>query len=354
MKILILPGDGIGPEIVSVAEAALQALDKKFSLGLSLNRQNVGLSSLKSSGVTITEEVAKMANSADGVVLGPASTEDYPSEAEGGINISSWFRKNFDLYANIRPSKVRDGVCGHVKKMDLIIVRENTEGFYADRNMVVGTGEFMPTPDLALAVGKATKEGCRRIAVTAFELAQRRSKRLTAVHKANVLRHYSGLFLEQVETVSKDFRDVQFDKVIVDAMAALLVRTPERFDVVVTTNMFGDILSDEAAELAGGLGLAASINVGVDHAIAQAAHGSAPDIAGKNYANPAAIIYSTAMLFEHLGSKFGKKNYLAAAQSLSEKTDALLSAESTRTPDLGGHCTSTLFGAKLVELILKT
>ena len=354
MKILILPGDGIGPEIVSVAEASLQVLNKKFSLGLSLNRQNVGLSSHKSEGVTITEEVAKMANSADGVVLGPASTEDYPSESEGGINISSWFRKNFDLYANIRPSKVRDGVPAHVKKMDLIIVRENTEGFYADRNMVVGTGEFMPTPDLALAVGKATKEGCKRIAVTAFELARRRRKRLTAVHKANVLRHYSGLFLEQVEAVSKDFRDVQFDKIIVDAMAALLVRTPEKFDVVVTTNMFGDILSDEAAELAGGLGLAASINVGVDHAIAQAAHGSAPDIAGKNSANPAAIIYSTAMLLEHLGSHFGKKNYLEAAQSLSEKTDALLAAKTTRTPDLGGHCTTSLFGDKLIDLIIKT
>jgi len=352
MKILILPGDGVGPEIISVAEAALEALNKRFSLGLTLNRQKAGLDSLKASGVTITEEVAKMAEVADGVVLGPASTEEYPSDAEGGVNISSWFRKNFDLYANIRPSKIRAGVPGHAAKMDLIIVRENTEGFYADRNMVVGTGEFMPTPDLALAVGKATKEGCRRIAVAAFELARRRRKHLTAVHKANVLRHYSGLFLEQVEAVSNDYPDVKVDRVIVDAMAALLVRTPEKFDVVVTTNMFGDILSDEAAELAGGLGLAASINVGRVHAIAQAAHGSAPDIAGKDIANPAAIIHSTAMLLDHLGANRGDKNCLIAAKSLSEKTDILLASASTRTPDLGGTCTTRAFGKALVKSIV--
>ena len=142
------------------------------------------------------------------------------------------------------------------------------------------------------------------------------------------------------------------DRVIVDAMAALLVRKPEEFDVVVTTNMFGDILSDEAAELAGGLGLAASINVGRDHAIAQAAHVSAPDIAGKDIANPAAIIHSTEMLLDHLGANRGDKNCLTAAKSLSEKTDNLLASESTRTPDLGGTCTTSAFGEVLVKSIL--
>ncbi len=352
MNILILPDDGIGPEIVAVADAALTAVNQRFSLNLTLDRQEVGLASLKSAGTTITDQVAVKARAADGVVLGPASTEDYPSAAEGGINISAWFRSEFDLYANIRPSKIREGVPGHVPEMDLIIVRENTEGFYADRNMAVGTGEFMPTPDLALAVGKASTEGCRRIAVAAFELARRRKKHLTAVHKANVLRHYSGLFLTQVDAVSKDYPDVEVDKVIVDAMAALLVRTPDKFDVVVTTNMFGDILSDEAAELAGGLGLAASLNAGDDHAIAQAAHGSAPDIAGKNIANPAAMVHSTAMLLDHLGAKHGKENLIEAGQCLAEKTDALLASEATRTSDLGGGCSTSKFGDALVASIL--
>ena len=351
MNILILPGDGIGPEIVAVADAALTAVNKRFSLHLILDRQEAGLATLKSAGTTITDEVAAKARQADGVVLGPASTEDYPSAAEGGINISAWFRSQFDLFANIRPSKIRAGVPGHVPEMDLIIVRENTEGFYADRNMAVGTGEFMPTPDIALAVGKATVEGCRRIAVAAFELARRRKKHLTAVHKANVLRHYSGLFLTQVDAVSKDYPDVEVDKVIVDAMAALLVRTPENFDVVVTTNMFGDILSDEAAELAGGLGLAASLNAGDEHAIAQAAHGSAPDIAGKNIANPAAMVHSTAMLLDHLGAKHGKENLVAAGQCLAEETDALLASEATRTADLGGSCTTSEFGEALVAAL---
>ena len=352
MNILILPGDGIGPEIVGVADAALQALDRRFSIGLKLDHQVAGLAALQRVGTTLPEEVAAKARDADGVVLGPASTEDYPLDERAGINISAWFRSHFDLYANIRPSKIRAGVPGHVPEMDLIIVRENTEGFYADRNMVVGTGEFMPTPDLALAVGKATTEGCRRIAVAAFELAMRRTKRVTAVHKANVLRHYSGLFLKQVDAVAEEYPSVKVEKVIVDAMAALLVRSPENFDVVVTTNMFGDILSDEAAELAGGLGLAASLNVGDRHAIAQAAHGSAPDIAGKNRANPVAMVNSTAMLLDHLGAKHKDDQLKKAARLLTEKADQLLMSKSTRTPDLGGSCSTSKFGDALVDSII--
>jgi len=353
MNILILPGDGIGPEIVSVADVALQTVDKRFNLGLNLDRQEAGLASLAASGTTLTDKVAAKARAADGVVLGPASTEDYPTAAEGGINISAWFRKEFDLYANIRPSKVRPGVPGHVPEMDLVIVRENTEGFYADRNMAVGTGEFMPTPDVALAVGKATVHGCRRIAVAAFELARRRNKHLTAVHKANVLRHYSGLFVDQVDEVSSEYPDIEVEKVIVDAMAALLVRSPEKYDVVVTTNMFGDILSDEAAELAGGLGLAASINAGDEHAIAQAAHGSAPDIAGQNIANPVAMIHSTAMLLDHLGAKNGNNKLIEAGGFLADRTDALLASPETRTGDLGGNCTTSGFGEALVASIMQ-
>lgn len=353
MHILILPGDGIGPEIVAVARAALEALDRKYGLGFELDQRPVGLESLKSAGTTLADDVMSAAADADGVVLGPVDTAAYPPVSEGGINLSAWFRSNFDLYANIRPSAVRKGVPAAVPEMDLVIVRENTEGFYADRNMAVGSGEFMPTLDVALAVGKLTKSACRRIAVTAFELARRRHKHVTAVHKANVLKLYYGLFLDQIDEVASLYPDVTLETVIVDAMAALLVRTPGHFDVVVTTNMFGDILSDEAAELSGGLGLGASLNLGDQHAIAQAAHGSAPDIAGRDIANPAAMLHSVAMLLDHLGAEARDNRLIEASACLAVETDKLLADPATRTPDLGGRIGTRAFGDALVGSITR-
>lgn len=351
MKFLVLPGDGIGPEIVTAATDALRALDHRYDLKIELEQHDVGFASLEKIGATMSPEVMALATSVDGVLLGPVSTEDYPPADKGGINPSAWCRKHLDLYANIRPSYVRTGVPCHADDMDLVIVRENTEGFYADRNMAVGTGEFMPTPEVALAVGKVTVEGCRRIAVTAFELARRRRGRVTAVHKANVLKIYSGLFLDQVRQVAQDYPDVTVDTVIVDAMAALLIREPQRFDVVVTTNMFGDILSDEASEIAGGLGLAGSLNAGDKFAVAQAAHGSAPDIAGQDKANPVAFLQSVAMLLEHLGAKRSRQDMIDAAATLKTETDALLSSPGTRTSDLGGNCGTKAFAAALVSAI---
>ncbi len=351
MKMLILPGDGIGPEIVDVAARALAALNDRFSLGIDFERADIGFDSLEACGSTMPEAVQQKARAADGVVLGPVSTHAYPPNSEGGINVSAWARTRLDLYANIRPSAVRPGVPAHVPAMDLVIVRENTEGFYADRNMAWGSGEFMPTEDVALAVGKATREGCRRIAVAACELAMRRNRRLTIVHKANVLKKYSGLFLDTAREVASAYPDIAVDDVIVDAMAALLVREPQRFDVIVTSNMFGDILSDEAAELSGGLGLAASLNAGDAHAVAQAAHGSAPDIAGQDIANPAAILHSTAMLLDHLGAKSGDNRLAGAAVCLADGTDALLADDATRTRDLGGLGGTKAFGDALVARI---
>ncbi len=351
MNILILPGDGIGPEIVAVAERALEALNERFSLGLVFDRAEIGLASLEKSGSTLPDEVAARARAADGVVLGPVSTHIYPAIAEGGINVSAWCRTQLDLFANIRPSAVRAGVPAHVPAMDLIIVRENTEGFYADRNMAWGSGEFMPTEDVALAIGKATRAGCHRIAVAACELAMRRKRHLTIVHKANVLKKYSGLFLDTAREVASGYPGLTIDDFIVDAMAALLVREPQKFDVIVTTNMFGDILSDEAAELAGGLGLASSLNAGADHAVAQAAHGSAPDIAGQDIANPAAILHSTAMLLEHLGARTADNGLAVAAQCLAAGTDAVLADDATRTRDLGGTGGTKGFGDALLERI---
>src|SRR3546814_94222 len=206
-------------------------------------------------------------------------------------------RKRRARYANIRPAKTVPGWpprCG--TDVDLVIVRENTEGFYADRNMFSGSGEFMPSPEVALAVRKVTRGGSLRIAEAAFELAMRRRKKVTSVHKGNVLRVSDGLYLQCTREVAARYPEVEYEEKIIDAMAALLIRDAGAFDVIVTTNMFGDILSDEASEIAGSLGLAASLNAGAEHAVAQAQHGSAPDIAGRDLANPASLIGSAAML----------------------------------------------------------
>jgi 3-isopropylmalate dehydrogenase len=235
--------------------------------------------------------------------------------------------------------------------MDLVIVRENTEGFYADRNMYWGVGEFMPTPDMALAVRKITAEASRRIARAAFELASSRRKKVTAVHKANVMRVSDALFLREVRAVATDFPGIAYDEQLVDSMAALLVRDAARFDVVVTTNMFGDILSDEAAELSGSLGLAGSLNAGEKHAMAQAQHGSAPDIAGQNKANPTSLILSAGMLLDWLARKHREENYARAARIIEESIDIVLKDAARRTPDLDGSLGSREFTKALAEEI---
>ena len=257
MKILILPGDDIGPEIMAPTKKALVSLNKRFGLGFEFEEKSIGIAALEAEGSTLPDHVLESAKAADGVILGPVGTYKYPPKEEGGINISAAFRMSMDLYANIRPAKTRPGVSSMAKDMDLVIVRENTEGFYADRTMYQGNGEFMPTPDLAMSMRKITREGSRRIAVSAFELARTRRKKVTIVHKANVLKVTDGLFLSVAREVAAQYPDIEVEDVIVDAMAALLIRKPESFDVVVATNMFGDILSDEAAELSGGLDLVA-------------------------------------------------------------------------------------------------
>jgi 3-isopropylmalate dehydrogenase len=343
MNILVLPGDGIGPEITAATVVALEALDQRFSLGLSLTREVIGFESLSRYGITITDDVVDKARRADGVILGPVSTEQYPGREKGGLNPSAELRTRLDLYANLRPSISRAGVPAASQNMDVLIVRENTEGFYADRNMHLGSGELMPTADVALAVRKVTAEGSRTLGRIAFEQARKRRRKLTAVHKANVLKMTDGLFLQELKAIAADFPGVSFDQIHVDTMAALLIQQPERFDVIATTNMYGDILSNEAAALTGGLGLAASLNVGQDHAVAQAVHGSAPDLAGKNKANPTALILSSAMLLNWVGERQQKKDLIEAASCLRQSVDKLLADESQRTRDLGGPLDTTAF-----------
>ena len=233
---------------------------------------------------------------------------------------------------------------------DLVIVRENTEGFYADRNTFAGTGEFMPTPDVAIAMGIITRPACERIARSAFELAKRRSKKLTIVHKANVLKLTTGLFRDVCREVAKHYPDVSVDDFHIDAMTVHLVRNADRFDVIVTENMFGDILSDLAGEIAGSLGIAPSVNSSDTHAMAQAAHGSAPDIAGKNAANPIAMILSSGMLLDWLGARHDDPRLADAAVRV-EQGVATAVAAGTSTRDLGGSASTTEFTAAVVDAI---
>ena len=217
--------------------------------------------------------------------------------------------------------------------------------------MHYGLGEFMPTPDLALSVRKISREGSTRIAEAAFRLAGRRRRKVTAVHKANVLRVSDGLFLECVRAVAKRYPDVAYEERIIDAMAALLVRDASAFDVIVTTNMFGDILSDEASEIAGSLGLAASINAGEAHALAQAQHGSAPDIAGRDLANPASLIGSAGMLLAWLGERRGSERLLRAGELIERALDAVIARPEWRTADLGGPLGTRAFGERVAAAV---
>jgi len=346
MKLVVLPGDGIGPEITAVTVAVL----KKLNLGLSFETHDIGHASLKKEGTTYPARVLEACRAADGIIIGPVSHLDYPPRAQGGANPSGDTRIALDLYANIRPARSRKGLPHWGRTaMDLVIVRENTEGFYADRNMHVGIGEFMPTPEVALSVRKITAQGSRRIALAAFEMARARRKKVTAVNKINVLKVTEGLFLQEVRKVAAAFPDIAYEEQLIDSMAALLVRDAARFDVVLTTNMYGDILSDEATELSGSLGLAASINAGERHCMAQAQHGSAPDIAGQDKANPASLVLSAAMLLEWLGIKKQNPDFLKAAKAIEAAIDALIENPKTRTPDLGGTLGTRAFGEEIAR-----
>jgi len=351
MKIIVLPGDGIGPEITAASVAPLDVLNERFGLGLDLVEMEIGFKAIEAAGTSVPEPVRDACDAAAGVILGPVDTFAYPKEEEVGINPSKFMRTEFDLYANIRPSKTRDGVPSVARKMDLVICRENTEGLYADRNMFMGSGEFMPTEDVALSVRKITRQGCARIAKTAFDLAMRRRKKVTAVHKANVLKMTDGLFLEVVRDLAQDYPEVEVEELIVDAMTAHLIRRPETFDVVVTTNAFGDILSDEAAELSGGLGLGGALNAGDNHGIAQAAHGAAPDIAGQGVANPTALMLSTSMMLEWVGQRHDRDDIIKAAKAYEDAVEAALGDADARTPDVGGNGGTERFGARVAELI---
>lgn len=350
-RLLVLPGDGIGPEITAATLEVLRAADARFGLGLSFETMEIGFASLKAQGTTLPDAVLAAARASDGVILGPISHLDYPARDKGGINVSAAFRVGLDLYANVRPARTRPGLGRGHAPLDLVIMREATEGFYPDRNMFAGTGEFMPTPDVAMSVRKITAHASTRIARRAFELARRRRGKVTAVHKANTFILTDGLWLRCVREVAKEFPGVALDEIIVDACAAMLVRAPARFDVLVATNFHADILSDLASELSGGLGVAGSTNENEHLCCAQAQHGSAPDIAGQDRANPTSLILSAAMLLDWQARHRGQAKAGQAAAAINAAVDAALADPATRTPDLGGRLGTRAFGERLAGML---
>ncbi|SDD97676.1 isocitrate/isopropylmalate dehydrogenase family protein [Rhodococcus tukisamuensis] len=352
-RIGLLVGDGIGHEIVPAAQATVDAaMSAVGAPAVEWVDLPVGFDAIAEHGNPIPDSTLDALDGLDGWILGPHDSAAYPPLFRGQLTPGGTIRKRFDLFANIRPAQAFSGVRATAPDMDLVIVRENTEGFYADRNMFTGSGEFMPTPDVAMAVAVVTRRACERIAHTAFALATGRRRRVTVVHKANVLALTTGLFRDVCLEVGRQYPGVEIRTEHVDAMAAHLVRRGADFDVVVTENMFGDILSDLAGELAGSLGTAPSLNASETKAMAQAAHGAAPDIAGRNRANPTAVMLSSAMLLDWMSARRADDLLGLAADRIRLGVTGTLAA-GVATADLGGLASTAEFTETVGARILR-
>jgi 3-isopropylmalate dehydrogenase len=366
-RIGVLLGDDIGPEIVPQAVSVLVAA-AETSPGLRLEFVDfpVGADAYKTTGYTLPPGTLERLAELDGWILGPLGHAAYPRGDPNALNPHPIIRRHFDLYANIRPSRSLPGINALHNGVDLVIVRENNEGMQPDRNMYKGGGEFMPTPAIALSTRVITRRGSERIARAGFELARARSKarlalgqthpcgersRGTIIHKRTVFKLTCGLFVDTALEIAREFPDVDVDDHQVDSFAMALAMKPQRFDTILVTNMFGDILSDLAAGLVGGLGLAPGLNVGDRYAMAQATHGSAPDIAGRNIANPYSIIMSAQMLLAWLGRRHSDQAAISAAQRIDEAVHLILSQDGVRTPDIGGNATTEEFGGAVIKRI---
>jgi 3-isopropylmalate dehydrogenase len=347
----VLHGDGIGPEIVASSVTIIDAAFAAAGLEqIDWVELPLGAAAIAEHGAHTPDSTLKALDDLDGWLLGPHDSASYPEPFRSQLNPSGTIRKHFGLYANIRPAKAFPGGNAIVEGTDLVIVRENTEGFYADRNTYAGTGEMMPTPDVAIMHGIITRAATERIAHSAFKLARRRSGRVTIVHKANVLKMTTGLFRDVCREVAQQYPEIELDDFHIDAMTVHLVRRADKFDVIVTENMFGDILSDLAGEVAGSLGIAPSVNSSDTHAMAQASHGSAPDIAGQNISNPIAMILSSAMLLDWLGDKHADDRVRAAGAAI-EAAVAAAVASGVATKDLGGTASTTEFTSAVVDAL---
>jgi len=352
LTIGILEGDDIGLEVVPECVKVMRAAARRTGLAIDWHPMPIGRKAYDQLGYTLPPGTLEKLDTLDGWVLGPIGHQAYPKGQPNAINPHPILRKHFDLYANIRPAKACPGLPALHPDVDLVIVRENNEGFPPDRNTFLGNGEFRPTPDMTISIRLVTREGSRKVARAAFELARTRPRRkMTAVHKDTVFKLGCGMFAEECRALAHDYPDVAYDEVLVDTFAMKLVMRPQQFDVIVTTNTFGDILSDAAAGLVGGLGLAPALSAGPQRAMAQATHGSAPDIAGRNVANPYAMIMSGQMLLAWLGHKHGEPLAVRAAQMIESAMDAVIRARTALTADLGGNASTVAMGDAVAAAI---
>lgn len=343
LKIGILLGDDIGLEVVPEAVKVMKAAAKKARLDLEWHPLPIGRKAHESHGHTMPAETVGALDQLDGWLYGPIGHSAYPRDD------STWIapplRKMFDLYGSVKPVKSYPNIPSLQKNVDIVFVRETTEGMMRAGTVVAGTGEFRPNDETSIGMRVITRKGSNRVARAAFNIARGRQRKIvTSVHKAPTYKMCCGMFAEECRKVALEFPDCEFNEVLIDGFAMKLNMTPHKFDVVVTTNQFGDILTDQGASLVGGLGLAPGLCIGERHAMAQATHGSAPDIAGKNIANPYAMIMSGKMLLEWLGRKHGESRAIDAAGLMDVAMDTVIAEKSCLTVDLGGSAGTTQMG----------
>jgi 3-isopropylmalate dehydrogenase len=337
-KIALIPGDGIGPELTEATLKILDTVQQRFNIDLNIIQVEAGDTCFEKKGVALPEETIEVIKNSHACMKGPVG--------ETAADVIVKLRIMFDLYANIRPIKTYPSIPSLKPGIDMVFVRENTEDVYR--------GIEFDLEDTAICVRVITKKNSERIAKKAFETARRRhnKKRVTAIHKANVMKKTCGLFARTCREVAKQYPDISFDELYVDAASMRLIKEPEKFDVFVTPNMFGDILSDEAAQLVGGLGMAPGANIGDDFALFEPIHGSAPNRAGKQTANPCSMILSAKMMFDWLGEKNDDQECLRTAQAIEDAVTETLHKGIT-IPDFGGNAKTIDMAEAMAREIVK-
>jgi len=334
--ISLITGDGIGPELSESVIEVLYAVNDKLGIKLNVKKLEAGDSALRKHGKALPDETLEAIKKSDACLKAPVG--------ESAADVIVVLRRALDLYANIRPAKSYPNMPSLKNNIDLVIVRENTEDLYTGMEFDVG--------DTAVALRTISKRASMRIAKYAFTIAKQRNgkKRVTCVHKSNVMKKTDGLFSRSCEEISREYTNIAFDQMYVDACSMNLIRQPEYFDVIVTTNLFGDILSDEAAQVVGGLGMAPAANIGDSFALFEPVHGAAFDIAGKQVANPASFILSSKMMFEWLGMK---NNDLACLEVANKIEDAVygIVRDGIKTKDIGGDRTTREFTNQVIARI---
>ena len=348
VRLAVLEGDGIGPEISDATVRVLQAAGRLAGLKIRIKTAAIGWKAYRKNRSTLPEKTLKALRAHEGWIVGPTFAGEYPKDDPYRGHPNGYIRRHFKLFANVRPVQAWPQLDPLVPDVDVTVLRENTEGFYPDRNLAWGYGEFKPREDVGLALRVITGEACDRFAKFCFEYAAALGeKRLAIVHKRTALPQTDGLFIGAFEKLKDRYRTVAIELVRIDTFSSSFPREPLRYRLVATTNLFGDILSDQASGLAGGIGLAPSLNAGLEHAMAQAVHGTAPDIAGKQQANPSALILSTAMLLRWFYQRKKSAACRDAADLIERAVKSAIGSGET-TPDLGGGASTSSFAKSVI------